>query len=234
MGYLDNYTLDKLKNLTEEGFNKVNSPLKRKRPLYMVYTRVGTKKEEYSEKGQVFHGIYASVWISDWVETSKKEYDDYLKMEEGRAKKVREYGLEDYFNEKGTSKAEVRELRYQNKLWDDVKEATTELETKPSITAYNNLIKVKDFAREVAYQYSTELYELYDKYGAPFLEDKAEYFDRLTSTLGSDVRALKEQREEFKMNKKRTGIEEKIAKLRLEQERLEAELALQLETLGGM
>lgn len=234
MGYLDNYTLDKLKNLTEEGFNQVTSPLKRKRPLYMVYTRVGTKKEEYSEKGQVFHGIYASVWVSDWVETTKKEYDDYMEMLEGKAKKDRKYGLEDYFYEKGTSNAEVRELRYQNKLWEDVKEATAELETKPSITAYNNLIKVKDFAREVAYQYSVELYDLFDKYGAPFLEDKAEYFDRLTSTLGSDVRALKEQREEFKMNKKRTGIEEKIAKLRLEQERLEAELALQLETLGGM
>lgn len=229
MNYLENYSMKQLRELTEADLNKIVSPIKRKRKMYMFYLRVDKETVEYSEKGQVFPGVYATAWISDWRETTKEQYEEYVEYRENH----RYDSLSsEYYDKEGITNAEIRELKYQNKLIDDIEFATKELKENPTLRNYNNLIKIKEFAMEVSFEYSNKLYELGDEYGVTFLEDKAIYFDKLTTNLRKDVADLKKEKEQFKAAKDKKENKDAIAKLKAEKERIEKELAEKLAVWG--
>lgn len=216
MKHLADYSLKQLSTLTEKDLNKFKSNLKRKRVQHLFYGKVGTKKVQYSEKGQLeFFGhepVMVDVNVNAWFEVPKQTFDAYKNN-------LRYSGKFEDIEE-----AKTKTVTYQNNLMDDLAIATKELSDLQTIKNYKNLIAIKEQLVELAFDYSTDLYELTDEYAIDFLEEKAEYFDRYTNSIRHDLVLLRVQLENCKVAKEEREKQAKINKLIAEKEKIDAEL----------
>lgn len=217
MKHLAEYTLNQLKNLTLEDLNKFDSNLKRLRTQYLFFRVVGTKKVQYSEKGQLetFAGnpVMVDVNVKDWVEVSKRDYDIFQKG-----------NLSDYMSSiPNIEKSQSRRIVYQNKILDDMLIATDELNESKN---FNNIILIKEQLLQLAFDYSMDLYSLNDEYGVAFLETKALDFESYANDLRQQLVTLKKDKENHevseKQDEKQRYINELLSQRRLIDEKLKA------------
>lgn len=217
MKYLAEYTLNQLKNLKLEDLNRFDSNLKRTKTQYLFLRVVGTKKVQYSEKGQLetFGGkpVMVDVNVRDWVEVSKRDYDIFQKGD-----------LSDYMSSiPNIEESQSRRIVYQNKILDDLLIATDELNESKN---FNNIILIKEQLLQLAFDYSMDLYSLNDEYGVDFLETKALDFESYANDLRQQLVTLKEDKENHddskKLDEKQRYINELLSQRRLIDEKLKA------------
>ena len=209
MNHLTDYSLKALNKLSLEDFNNHQSPIKRKAPQYYFYGVVGTKSVEYSEKGNVFKGVYADVNINGWYQVSRTEYMTY--NEQPRL----------ISGHKDIHDSKMECVEYQNQLLNDFNVTKKELLFKKSVKKYDDLIIIVENIIQLSFEYSQELYALQDKYDISFLEDKALYFDEIANSMREELKVAKEERELFKKMNLKSKKDRELKKLLAEKERLE-------------
>lgn len=216
------YSLGELAALDVNDFSKYQSCNTHQVRKYFFYEKVGTKMSPYSEKLATYHDELVELPVNDWVEVSKFDYDRYKKYLDTPSEHY--YSSKaDYYEKRNVEDAKTEMVKYNNNIIEDLSFLEEKIEDNPSVTDYTQLVSLRLQMADIAFQYMTQLYELYDEYDVAFLEEKASYFVKVLGESNSEAEKFKKKKAALKAKqyraakkKKKEELTEKISKLEKE------------------